>query len=496
METIILSILDIMEWLDYHSVFDVKELLSDLGIKNTKLNREFCEKVLNYNKIAYLIPNINIWQSRAHFFNDRLFSVTLTEMEHKKEIFIPGSRFAPYTNQFFRYRHLNLKYKEKQLKPKPFPLTFKEVKKYYYMCAERELLSILENIDPQNAVMDGDSVDDDYIFYVPAFNISRFYSDFEFTEEDQIVFEVLEWGQVSLELKGKTDRTVGKIYKKRWNNNFDALLQKMIVSRPSENYLIEDVIAFMIFENPTLFFHDKYFVSIEDHLKESEVLESIDFGVKDKIWVKDASIVMSNEWFNYVYGLPNILQVSNGDDDFLCTIGSPMTLNIIKFAVYSFLDENYVKLHNDPEKAQNDCMEFIFEEFFSWGKYKAHKKKILTLIKKEYQRNVKKFNPFKNKDVIDLALTVFELFRRMFAIASFCEEKKLLPDKIDFTVVIMLNQFAEDLNPLLRMTGELLDAPERESVRETKHKKKEISMISDKFNTFLDNVEEYVFSIF
>ena len=84
----------------------------------------------------------------------------------------------------------------------------------------------------------------------------------------------------------------------------------------------------------------------------------------------------------------------------------------------------------------------------------------------------------------------------MFAIASFCEEKKLLPDKIDFTVVIMLNQFAEDLNPLLRMTGELLDAPERESVRETKHKKKEISMISDKFNTFLDNVEEYVFSIF
>ena len=496
MQTIVLSILDIMEWLDYHAAFDIKRLFNDLDIRNTKLNREFCEKVLDYNKIAYKFRDVNIWRSRANFFNNRRFSVTLTKMEQKKEIFIPGSRFAPYTNHFFRYRHLNLKYKGKQLKPKPFPLTLKEVKEYYYLCSERELLSILESIDPQNTVIDGDSVDDDYIFYVPAYNISRFYSDFSFSEEDQIVFKVLDWGQVSLELKEKTDRTIGKIYKKKWISKFDELLQKTAVSRPSENYSIEDIIASMIEEDPALFFHDKYFVSIESHLKESQVLETIDFGVKEKIWPKNSPIVLSDEWFNYVYGIPNILQVSNEEDDFLCSIGSPMSLNIIRFAVYSFLDENYVKLHDNPEDTQNNCVESIFKEFFSWKKYEAHSKKLLTLIKKEYQRNVKKFNPFKDSDMIDLVLTVFQLFRRMFSIVSYSEEKKLLPDKIDFNVVIMLNQFAEDLNPLLRMTGELLDSSEKESAKETKQKRKEVAIIRDKFDNFLDNVEEYIFSTF
>ena len=109
---------------------------------------------------------------------------------------------------------------------------------------------------------------------------------------------------------------------------------------------------------------------------------------------------------------------------------------------------------------------------------------------------MKKFNPFKDSDMIDLVLTVFQLFRRMFSIVSYSEEKKLLPDKIDFNVVIMLNQFAEDLNPLLRMTGELLDSSEKESAKETKQKRKEVAIIRDKFDNFLDNVEEYIFSTF
>ena len=391
---------------------------------------------------------------------------------------------------------MDIIYKGKHLKSKPFPLTFKEVKEYYYLCPERELLSILESMDIQNTVLQDELVDDDDIFYVPAYNISQFYSDFCFTEEDQVVFKVLEWGHVLLELKGKTERTIGKIYKKRWSAKFNEKFQEIAISRPSENYSIEDVIASMVDSDPGLFFHDKYFVSLENHLKESDLLETIDFGVKEKVWVKNAPIVISDEWFNYVYDVANMLQVSNEKDDFLCTIGSPMSLNIIRLAIYSFLDENYLKLNDEPEEVKNECIEAIFKEFFSWEKYKVHTKKLLTIITKEYQMHVKKFNPFKNRDMLDLALAVFQLFRRMFAIVSYSEEKKLLPDKLDFTVVIMLNQFAEDLNPLLRMTGEFLDAQDGESSKEKKQKKKKVSLIHDKFNTFLDNVEEYIFSTF
>ena len=46
------------------------------------------------------------------------------------------------------------------------------------------------------------------------------------------------------------------------------------------------------------------------------------------------------------------------------------------------------------------------------------------------------------------------------------------------------------------MTGELLDSSEKESAKETKQKRKEVAIIRDKFDNFLDNVEEYIFSTF
>lgn len=496
MDTVILSILDIMEWLDHHSAFTMKRLFADLGIKNTKLNREFCEMVLDYNKIAYRAGVKDIWRSRSKCFNNIRFSITLTELEHKKEILIPGSRFVPYTNHFFRYRHINIKYKGKHLKPKLIPLTFKEIKEYYYLCPERELLSIIEDFDVHNTVLQEDLVDDEDMFYVPAYSISKFYADFCLTNEYQIVFKVVEWGHVEVELVGKSPCSVGKIYKKRWATNFDEKLKETVVSRPSENYLVEDVIASMLNSYPTLFIHDKYFISLENHLKESGLLETIDFGVRDKLWIKDVPIVIQNEWFDYVYGVPNMLQVSNEDDDFLCTIGSPMSLNLIKLAAYGFLDEKYLELNEKSKEVENECVEFIFNEFFSWEKFRLHDKKLLKIIRKECKRHIKKFNPFKNRDVIELAITVFQLFERMFAIVSFAEEKKLLPDKMDFNVSIMLNQFAEDLMPLLKMAGELLDSTRDKITDEDSQKKKEVSLVRDKFSSFLDNVEEYVFSTF
>ena len=496
MDTVILRILDIMEWLDNHFLFTIKDLFKDLGIRNTKLNREFCEMVFQYNKIAYRVGDTNVWKSRANCFNSGKFSITLTELEHKKKIFIPGSRFAPYTNHFFRYKHANIKYNGKHLKAKSLPLTLKEIKEYYYLCPERELLSMLEFIDINNTVVNEELVEDDEIFYVPTYNISQIYSDLSLTEEDQLVFKIVDWGHVELEIIAKTPRAVGKIYKKKWEAKFDEKLKKTVLSRPSENYSIEDVIASMVNSEPPLFFHDKYFISLEDHLKEAGLLETIDFGVKDKVWVKDSPIVIADIWFSYVYGIPNMLQVSNAEDDFLCTMGSSISLNIIRFAILEFLDDNYVKLNDKPEEVKNECVNSIFKEFFSWEKYKIHEKKVLKIIKKEYQKHVKKFNPFKDRDVLDLGLTVFQLFRRMFNIVSFAEEKKLLPDKMDFTVVIMLNQFAEDVSPFLRMTGELFDTTKDETTIEVKNKKKEITVVRDKFSSFLDNVEDYIFSTF
>lgn len=503
MSTVILNILDIMEWLDHNFVFTIKNLLSDLGIKNTKLNREFCEMVLYYNKIAFKMDDFGIkhhgydfWRSRSSFFNDRLFSITLTDLEHKKEILIPGSRFTPYTNHFFRYRHMTLEYKGKHIKQKLLPITFKEVKEYYYLCPEHELLSMLESISIDNGTIQEDFVDDDDIFYVPAYNIKAFYSDMCLTEEDQIVLKVKDWGHVELELVNKTPRTIGKIYKKKWNIRFEQLLKHAIACRPSENYLIEDVIAYMATLDPGLFFHKKYFVSLENYLKNLNLIETIDFGVKDKIWLKDAPIILDSEWFSYVYGIPNILQVSNEYDDFLCTIGSPLTINIIRLAIYSFLDENYVKLNDDPDEVQTECLQSIIQDFFSEEKYKEHNKKILSIVKKEYKKHVKKFNPFKNRDMIELSLSIFQLFRRMISITSYAKEKNLLPDKMDFTVIVMLNQFAEDVSPLLRMTEEFLDSKKVKTTLEQRQKKKEVSLIRDKFNSFLNNVEDYVFSTF
>ena len=491
MGTVILHILDIMEWLDYHHVFSIWQMFNDLEIRNTKLNIEFCEKVLEYNKIAYRFGEDGLWVSRQSLFKEMQFTIILTNLEHKKEILIPGSRFTPYTNHFFRYRVMELMYKGKRIKQKMIPLTFREIKEYYYLCPERELLSILESFEMN--IVEEDIVDDDDIFYVPAYNIKQFYKDLCLNDDEQIVLEVFDWGQVKIELVGKTPCKVSKAYKKKWEVEFKELLQKALNVRSSENYLIEDIFAFMLYSNPRLFFHDKDFISLESYLKDSDLLENIDFGVRDKLWIKDSPIILPKEWFQYVYGIPNIIQISNADDDFLCSIGSLMTLGILRLAIYSVLDENYVKINETPDEVESECIKLIIKDFFSLKKYKLHHKKIATLIKKEYLKCVEKYTPFRDREVILLSFSVLQLFKRMFSIVSYIEEKKLLLDRIDFSVVIMLDQFAEDASPLLKMTEELFNVLQDADVEE---KIQEVSIVRDKFGNFLDNVEDYIFSSF
>ncbi|MGP1438182.1 MAG: hypothetical protein ACTTKH_03825 [Treponema sp.] len=480
-----------MEWLDRHYVFSIKQLFDDLEIRNTKLNREFCENIFYHNKIAYNIEGKDLWMSRANLFNNKCFSVTLTELEHKKKILIPGSRFIPYTNHFFKYRQMHIEYHGKRIKQKPIGIPFKELKEYYYLCSEKELLSILESFSMNNVVLPDEFVNDNDIFYVPAYNISPFYNDMSFTDEDQIVLKVLDWGHVKLDLVTKTPNTIDKKYKTKWETEFKLLLRQAVVEHISENYLIEDIIAFMVFLKPELFFNDECFVSVENSIKDMDIIESIDFGVKNRLWVKEAPIILSNEWFHYVYGIPNVLQVLNKEDDFLCTIGSPVTMNIIRVAVYKFLDENYMKL--DDDGAEMECVDIILHEFFRAKKWVSHHKKLTTMIKKEYQRYVEQYSPFKNREGILLAFALFQLFSRMFFIVSYIDDKRLLPDKIEISIVIMLNQFAEDLTPLIKMMAEFLYDEHDVNINQ---KKREIDMLCEKFSSFLDNIEEYIFSSF
>ena len=139
-------IIGVLEWLYRRNTpFTVLEMLKTLHIDLSEKNIEFALKFIEYNSLVFkpvdstssFTPKHagenDVLVPKGSFFNGKSFSVMPTKLELEKGIFIPGSRFYPYTNPFLKFGAPHLKYAGKDLEVENILLPVNEIKEYYFL---------------------------------------------------------------------------------------------------------------------------------------------------------------------------------------------------------------------------------------------------------------------------------------------------------------------------------------------------------------------------
>jgi len=486
--------MELMEWLNNRKdTFTIPEMLEELNIKITNINKNFCIKFIEYNQLAYSVhltqgPN---WVSRATVFRGTLFAVKPTTFELEKKILIPGSRFSPYINHLLGNINLQVHYNHKRLDMLLVPLKWSEVKKYYYLWHQDAILDELQFLTPYNMTQDNHCIEDDNVFYVPAFDARKYYKTYNVTLGDQIIFKVEDWWMKGISLYSSTVAKRPPKYEKDWIARFKRALPFSLSLRQTENNSICDVLAYMLYAGNDIFLRSDYYMPLQDYVQERGILSDVRIGVKELRWEEDVPIITSKEWFHYILDFRYLVSRENTFEYFLANLGSPITEDMIKIFIFNFIEQNYLKIEEEPEVYQKKCIDSFVDEFFYRDIYDAYRKRIRSMMMQKYKKYLNRYEPFKNKDIMSTSFRMFDLFRRIYASLSYLQELNVTPSDMDPNISIVINQMTMDMEISIRNMGELLN-------NKKKDKKdfliSSVENLADRFDIIVENTEDFILS--
>ena len=488
------NIMEIMEWLNNRDdTFTIPEMLEELDIKITNINKNFCIKFIEYNQLAYSLnltqgPN---WVSRATVFRGVHFAVKPTAFELERKLFIPGSRLFPYINHLLGNINLQLHYNHKRLNMILIPLKWSEIKKYYYLWHQEAILDELQFITPYNTIQDNHSIGDDDIFYIPAFDAKKYYKAHNVTLEDQIILKVEDWWMKGVSLYSSTIAKRPPKYEEDWIARFNRALPFSLSLRQTENNSICDVLAYMLYAGNDIFLRSEYYMPLQDYVQEQNNLSDVRIGVKDLRWEKDGPIITSKEWFHHILDFRYLIARNNTFECFLANLGSPITEDMIKIFIFDFIEQNYLKIQEEPEVYQEKCIDAFINEFFFRKVYNDYHKRIRSMIMQKYKKYLNKYEPFKNKDITSTSFRMFALFRRLYTSLAYLQELNVSPSDIDPNISIVINQMAMDMEISIRNMGELLDNKKKDR---KDYLKNSVENLADRFDIIVENTEDFVLS--
>lgn len=445
----IAKVLDFLSWLYLcDDIYTIKNVLDHLDIKYTDENVKWCEKFLEYNQLAYKLNNgyFKYWINRKTVFDQQLFSIKPTAFEIKKGLFIPGTRCEPYINNFFRESPLKLIFHEEVIERTLILIPLKEIRKYYYMISDENLFEELGTFSPLNTMSIEDEISEKELFYIPSYDIKKYYKDFSFTEEDQIVFKVSSWENKDVQLYSKMRHTMPDSYQEQWEIEFKKNFTEGLSYCQAEKDRIIDVVSYALCLGRDLFFNQGYLIPVQEYLEKKQMLEDLRVGVLDVKWAKDNNSLPVEDWFHYIMEVYYIVKLENNEERFFCSLNTPINSAIIEIYVYDFIERNYIKLKESDQPYCDICAFQFIEEFFPNEKYEKYYKKISSIIKRNYKRYLTKYEPFKEREELDLGFGIFSLFKRVYAIVEYLKKIKITPHKLDPDICAIINQMTKDMS--------------------------------------------------
>jgi len=488
---VIYEVIGILDWIyRYDGTFEIEDLLKYTNVKPDAENKAACVRFLEHNNLAYNLSFgiSQYWISRRSVFEGKIVAVTPTEFELKQGILIPGSRFAPYVTNVLEQHMISIIYDKEELYPELVSLPLKEIREYYCLYSEEKLFEELTRVCTSNYIDYETYENEEERYYIPAFKIKKFYQKHSFSSNDQVILKIESYMYKDVELCGISSRSIPESYKKDWEKKFTKLLNVNLASKPAENNTIVDVLSHTLYLLDAVSTQE-YLIPLQEYLQEHKMLDDITIGVNNIVWVKDAIPVAPKFWYPFTADFRYILQRANKDEVFFSTLYLPITDPVIEVFVYQFLEENYIKVNEEPKVYKEICIKRFRDEFFSFEKYKECYKKINSIFSRKYDRYVKKYNPFVKKEEMDVAFGMFALFRRLYRALVHLQKLNVAPCDIAYDTSIIVNQMSEDMVEAMHDIHELLEGKIQEDVKKFKSG---LIDLTEKFSLIVEGLEQFV----
>lgn len=495
---VVSRLLDILEWVTKSKTkFIIADMLDECGVSVTQKNIDFCAEFLEYNYVAFnMMPASLYWIGKDALFNETTFTLQPTKFEIEKGVLIPGSRFDPYICGLLEEVDLELSYAKKMLYTKLVEVPYSEIKKYYYFWTNEEILDKLSSVSIYNKLTpeeEEEEIDENRLFFVPSFNLKVIYKIMDFQEGQCLIFRISDLTYKKIDLISKTHASSHSAYKLMGITNFEKYLKLAIKDKATESSAIEDVLSYMMFLGKEEFLYNDYCPPLQDYILGQDILEEVILGVKTAKWIKGAKFLSHKTWFNYIMDVHSVLQKKNSDEYFFVSIYSPITEAMIQIFIYSFLEQNYIKASESPSEYRDKCVNSFLSEFFNSEKYAVFHKKISNILYRKYDKYAPRYNPFKKREEMSVAFSMFDIFRRVYALIAKLENINVGPRDIEYHIATVIFQMTKEMETALFGIKKLLD---RKELPESARFILLMNRLIEKFSFIYDNFEVFVFSHF
>ena len=498
-------IIGVLEWLYRRNTpFTVLEMLKTLHIDLSEKNIEFALKFIEYNSLVFKpVDSTSLFTPKhagendvlvpkGSFFNGKSFSVMPTKLELEKGIFIPGSRFYPYTNPFLKFGAPHLKYAGKDLEVENILLPVNEIKEYYFLCNDNLLFSMLATRKENSKIVSYPAPPSTKSFFIPCYDLKKYYKKNSFAEKDQIVFEIDAWGYASVSLKNKKMSVATQEYQMLWESEFFHKLPKAIENSIPENPLLDSIFSDMFYLGQETFFQENNFVPLDSFLKERNYIESVQFSSGSELWFKGEKMLPPGNYFSYLYDLAHLLTILNETDAFFCNLSLPITDSVVESFVYRFLDENYIKVNENPQEYREKCFKSFTDTFLKNEKYRKYDEEVMSIIEDKFQHCVDTYDPFKNKELMGYSFDTLDMFiKTLFLVNESYKNPCDLDMRHDF--FFMIRKLVKDIISILLAFSDLLNKKDIKDRQELQNTTMETYKNVKNFFTLIDHLARFRF---
>ncbi len=409
-------------------MFTISELLTYLRLELTVENVDKISQVLVGEALAYYVPTEasfenDLWVARHTFFSKRIFSTTISDYELKNNIYIPGSRFLPFTNLGNTNKDITILYNGKEIKKKQAFMPFDKILSYYFLDSENTVSHLLcdesqSNVDIFSENEEGFNLESN--FSLTVWDFSEIYDKYKiFANSEPLIFliRIIDWELGIFELIDKLCEIPSKEKQEHWFDIFDYGVRNSLKILPV-NATTYEILSFTFFLCDTdIFITDP--VPMELFFEKRDSFEVKPYGIEEKFWLKEEELPVPSNWFDYPANSDSVF------DDFFADLNLPVTENIITNFIINSIEQNYAARFDEEIKKTvlSELTDFFLPENSSDEKSECY-----DLLESKYEFFSREYNPFTDSELKNFreATIVFykELFRQFTEIKKYKLETK------------------------------------------------------------------------
>ena len=203
-----------------------------------------------------------------------------------------------------------------------------------------------------------------------------------------------------------------------WESDFFHKLPKAIENSIPENPLLDSIFSDMLYLGKDTFFNQDNFVPLDGFLKERNYIEEVQFSSGTELWLKGETMPPPHNYFSYLYELSHLLTILNDTDAFFCNLSLPITDGVVESFVYRFLDENYIKVNENPQDYKEKCFKSFMDTFLEEEKYQKYNEEVMSIIDRKFQHCLATYDPFKNKELMGYSFDTLDMFIKILFLAN------------------------------------------------------------------------------